>query len=120
MEEVRILRSDERETVEADWGMLTWYASAKLGNSADMTVGKCVIKPSCQNPMHSHSNCSEVLVVVQGTIMHAIGKNEEVELREGDTITLPPNVPHNACNISKEEAVLFIAYSSADRQTRGE
>ena len=41
-------------------------------------------------------------------------------IKPGDTITLPPGLAHNAKNISDEEAVLFIAFSSADRETREE
>jgi hypothetical protein len=28
-----VLRSNQCDVVEADWGNLTWYASATLGNS---------------------------------------------------------------------------------------
>lgn len=114
----KILRSIESETIEADWGYLTWYASGKLGNSDDMTVGKCVIKPGCENPLHGHPNCSEILVVLQGKIAHIIEGGQEVELDQGDVITLPPNLPHKARNMAREDAVLLIAFSSADRQTK--
>jgi quercetin dioxygenase-like cupin family protein len=120
MNKAKILRSDKCEKVEADWGCITWFANGKLGNSEDMTVGKCVIKPGCENPHHSHPNCSETLVVLQGRISHAIEGGKEVELDEGDVITLPANMPHKARNIGKENAVLLIAFSSADRRTEGE
>jgi quercetin dioxygenase-like cupin family protein len=115
-----ILKADKCEIVTAEWGTLTWFAGAKLQNSQDMTLGKCVIKPGCENPMHSHPNCSEILVVMQGTILHTIEDGKEVELKPGDTITLPPNLPHKARNTSDDDAVLLIAFSSADRQTKGE
>lgn len=120
MERTRILRSAECETVNADWGGLTWYASGKLGNSEELTVGKCVLKPGCENPLHSHPNCSEILVVLQGEVVHTIEGGEEVTLGQGDVITLPANLPHKARNVATEEAVLLIAFSSADRQTKGE
>lgn len=85
-----------------------------------MTLGKCVIKPGCENPLHSHPNCSEILVVLQGTIMHLIEDGREKQLQEGDVITLPVNLPHKARNTGNVDAVLLIAFSSADRQTKGE
>ena len=39
---------------------------------------------------------------------------------EGDTVTVPPDVWHQATNIGPDEAVLFITFSSADRETVGE
>ena len=115
MQRAIILRSNQCDILQAAWGSLTWYASAKLGNSQDMTIGKCIIKPGCENPFHSHPNCVETLVVMQGRIKHRIENDEEVDLNPGDVITLPPHLPHNARNVSDEDAVLFIAFSSANR-----
>jgi len=115
-----VLKSSGREIIEADWGRLVWFASGKLGNSADMTAGQCIIKPGCENPLHSHPNCSEVLHVVQGAIMHTAAGGAEVRLAEGDTIVVPPDFPHQARNVGDIDAVLLIAFSSADRQVKGE
>ena len=46
-----------------EWGALTWYANRELGNSTEMTVGRCVLKPGKSNPRHYHPNCSEIVVV---------------------------------------------------------
>lgn len=116
----KVLRSTECTTQETEWGGLTWYASGNLGNSDAMTVGRCVIKPGCRNPSHSHPNCSEVLVVHEGAIRHAVEAGRTVELRAGDVITIPPNLPHYAENIGETDAVLFITFSTPDRQVRGE
>ena len=120
MKRAKILRANECEVLDFDWGQLTWFASAKLGNSDEMTVGKCVIKPGCANPLHSHPNCSEVLTVLDGRIAHVIEDGQEVEMGAGDVITLPTDLPHRARNIGNDDAVLFIAFSSANRQTKGE
>jgi len=103
-----------------DWGELTWFASRELGNSEDMTAGRCILKPGAGNPKHYHPNCSEILVVIKGRISHTSGENQNTEMGEGDTVTIPANIWHSAQNIGPEEAVLFIAFSSADRQTIGE
>ena len=59
-----------------------------------------------------------MLVVVSGGISHTLDAGEVAELGPGDTVTIPTGVPHQARNLSEtEEAVLFISFSSADRQT---
>jgi mannose-6-phosphate isomerase-like protein (cupin superfamily) len=85
-----------------------------------MTIGRCVLKPGMANPRHMHPNCSEVLVVMQGRIHHTGPGDTQVEMAVGDTVTIPAGVWHRAQNIGSEPAVLFIAFSSADRQTVGE
>lgn len=119
MNTTKVLRAADAERIAADWGELTWYASRALGNSDDMTTGRCLIRPACSNPVHSHPNCSEVLTVLQGRIRHRIENGESVELAAGDTITIPPHLPHNATNIGDDDAILAIAFSSADRKTEG-
>ena len=113
-----LLRTTEAERIAADWGGLTWHAGRPQGNSTEMTVGMATIKPGCGNPLHSHPNCSEVLVVMRGRIAHVIEDGKEVEMGEGDTITLPATLPHKARNIGDEDAVLLIAFSSANRQMK--
>ena len=116
----KVLRSTECDIQEAAWGSLTWYASGALGNSDAVTVGRCVIKPGCRNPSHSHPNCSEVLVVHEGAIRHVVEDGRTVELRAGDVITIPPDLPHCAENIGTADAVLFIVFTTPDRRVRGE
>ena len=52
--------------------------------------------------------------------MHTLEDGKEVELNPGDTISIAPNMPHKARNISDVDAVLFIAFSSANREVKGE
>ena len=115
-----VLPGDECDVMNADWGQLTWFANRKLGNSGDVTVGRCIIKPGCSNPVHSHPNCAEVLVVISGKIAHSIGGGKDAEMSEGDVVTVPANFVHRAKNIGTTDAVLFIVFTSADRQVKGE
>jgi quercetin dioxygenase-like cupin family protein len=116
----RILRAAQRKVQQMEWGSLTWFASRELGNSESLTVGQCVIRPGCANPRHLHPNCEEILTVAHGRIAHAIEDGKEVEMNEGDTITIPIGLGHNARNVGDTDAVLLIAFSSADRKTQGE
>ena len=119
-EAIQLVPSEKTEKLDFDWGGLTWYASRSIGNSSEVTVGSCRLKPGCSNPRHYHPNCSEILVVVQGNIRHTMADGTESEMKPGDTVTVQPNVWHRATNIGPSEALLFIVFTSADRQTVGE
>lgn len=119
MAEILVRAPSEAEKVPTSFGELTWFANRKLGNSADMTVGTCRLSPGQSNLHHVHPNCSEVLVVIAGKIVHSVDGGGEVELTAGGTVSIPPGVPHQARNIGSEEALLFLAFSSADRQIEG-
>ncbi len=118
--DIQLLTYPQAAKSDFDWGNLTWFAGRSLGNSTEMTVGRCILKPGQGNPRHYHPNCTEILVVIQGRIEHTGPGGEKVQMNEGDTVTVPPNTWHHATNIGEVEAVLFIAFSSADRQTVGE
>lgn len=117
---IQVLPHGEAEILPMGWGELTWYANRELGNSTEVTVGRCLLKPGMSNPRHYHPNCSEVLVVSQGKIRHTIENGGQTEMNEGDTVTIAPNVWHQATNIGENEALLLIVFTSADRETVGE
>ena len=120
MKEPIVLRKSDCPAQDHPWGQLTWFASSAQGNSEHTTVGRCVIRPGMANPRHIHPNCDEVLVVLDGTIAHLVGAGRECTLTPGDTITIPADFPHQARNVGTTDAVLFVTFSSPDRQTRGE
>jgi quercetin dioxygenase-like cupin family protein len=114
-----VLEANNALVQEFDWGRLIWFVSGQIGNSATMTLGKCILKPGHHNPRHHHPNCEEVLQVIQGRIVHSLN-DAEFEMGAGDTIVIPPNIIHNARNIGSEDAILTIVFSSSERQTVGE
>ena len=116
---VNVARPDDNVVDEQDWGRLVWMVSGALGNSTTMTVGRCFIKPGSANPPHHHPNCDEVLHVLRGHIEHRVD-SEYVQMKAGDTISIPTGRIHNARNIGTGEAELLISFSSADRRVVGE
>jgi quercetin dioxygenase-like cupin family protein len=108
------------QTAPGDWGCLTWFANAELGNADALTVGRCVLRPRRENPRHQHPNCDEVLVVLSGRIRHTLSGAEDAEMGPGDTISIPAGLPHRALNIGAEDAVLLIAFTSGRREVVGE
>ena len=114
-----VLKASEAVVQVFDWGELHWFVNAEIGNSKTTTLGRCILKPGCENPRHIHPNCEELLQVVSGKIMHTLA-DEVYEMKAGDTITIPENVVHNAKNVGAENAILTIVFSSACRETQGE
>jgi quercetin dioxygenase-like cupin family protein len=114
--EEKVSRSSSHDVQDIPWGRLVWQVSAARRNSDKLTVGICYIDPGQENGRHFHPNCEEVLSVWRGHIVHT-WEDKEVEMRKGDTITIPAGVVHNARNIGTEPAELVICFSSAFRET---
>ena len=119
MSAIVIIPAAQAQHLAFDWGELTWFANQSIGNQSDITVGRCVLKAGCENPLHYHPNCSEVLVVVEGTIEHTAPDGKVVVMHPGDVASIPPNVVHHARNIGAGDAVVWISFSSATRETVG-
>ena len=106
----------EGEILNTPWGSLTWFASAKIGNSNTMTFGRAVIPAHGRNPRHRHPNCDEILHVLRGRIRHSLGENS-YELGPGDTISIPAGQWHHAESLNGAETEMVICFSSAHRET---
>ena len=86
--DIKIIPYSTSQHQEFSWGNLTWFANRALGNSDEMTVGRCILKPGRTNGRHYHPNCCEILVVIEGRIRHTITEDQETDLGEGDTVTV--------------------------------
>lgn len=114
-----VSRASSHKVQTTSWGKLIWQVSADQQNSELLTVGICYINPGQANGRHLHPDCEEVLSVWRGRIIHT-WEDQEIEMREGDTITIPAGIMHNARNIGLEVAELGICFSSAYRTTIAE
>lgn len=96
-----------------DWGRLVWLANHDLAGIG-ATVGYVEIAPGTGNPLHRHSNCSEVLVLVEGELEHAVG-DKWIDLAAGDVLVVPPGMVHGARNPGLTLARMVVAYDSGER-----
>ncbi|MCR8669556.1 cupin domain-containing protein [Agrococcus sp. HG114] len=114
------LRTKDQHIIEPQpWGRLEWYVSAAIGNSEKLTVGLCVLDPGQANGRHWHPTSDEVLTVRKGSIIHT-WNDQEFPMEEGDVISIPQGVVHNARNVGEGQAELSIVFSTAYRTTEGE
>ena len=115
-----VVRGRDVPAIEQSWGSLQWLVGGERGKACDMTFGRVTFEPGEANPGHHHPNCDEILFVVSGRIEHALPESGTVELGPGDCIVLPKGGQHSARNVGEGEAVVVVAFNSADRQTVGE
>lgn len=59
-----------------------------------MMVARVLLKKGCVVPMHSHFN-EQVTHIQSGALQFTIG-GEEITVRPGEWLVIPPNVPHTA------------------------
>ena len=85
-----------------------------------MTLGRVTFKPGRSNPFHHHPNCEEILFVVSGDIEHTLPEGGTVHLHEGDCIVLPEGKSHQATNVGDREAVVIVAFNTAEREVVSE
>ena len=105
----------ESKLMEFDWGRIDWLASGEQGNSDAMTFGRVTILAGCANPRHLHPNCEEILHLAAGSLTHTLG-DASIAMSAGDTITIPSGIFHNATAVGSHDAVMYVAFSSPDRQ----
>lgn len=104
----------EQKRINEPWGSLRWLASQSLGNAEGLTLGRVIIKPGMANPRHLHHASEEVLYLLAGRLEHWIGE-EKVIVEAGDTLVVPPHLPHQAINIGDVDADMIVAYPTGKR-----
>jgi quercetin dioxygenase-like cupin family protein len=111
-----VVRKNDVQVQETEWGSLQWLVSAENGASEHMTIGRVTFQPGQSNPAHHHPNCEEILFIVAGEIEHTLPEGGTTVLRPGDCIVIPAGKAHLAKNIGDDEAVMLVAFNSADRK----
>ena len=116
----RTVHLTEGAKTDLDWGSITWLHSGDFSGSEELTLGEVIIKSGRSNPVHTHSNCEEVLYLIEGELEHSCGDEAPYRLKPGGSICIQRGVPHNARCVSETDARMLVAYSSAYREMKGE
>ncbi len=116
----RVTSINSGDRKEFDWGSITWLHNGAFSGAEELTVGEVIIKSGKSNPMHTHSNCEEVLYLLEGNLEHSCGDEGTYELVPGDSICIGRDIPHNAVCTSDVDARMVVTYSSPDREMKGE
>ena len=116
----RVVEITAADRHDFQWGSITWLQSGDFSGSEELTLGEVIIKSGKSNPMHTHANCEEVLYLLEGELEHSCGDETPYHLLPGGSICIQRGIPHNAICVSKEDARMVVAYSSAYREMQGE
>jgi quercetin dioxygenase-like cupin family protein len=60
----------------------------------DVMLARVLLKKGCVVPMHQHVN-EQLTYILEGALHFKVG-GEEVTVRAGEVLCIPPNVPHEA------------------------
>ena len=108
------IKSNHLAVQSSSWGSLQWLAGKGQNNSVGLTLGRVVIKAGHENPRHAHRNCEEILYLEKGELCHSV-ENDTVVMNPGDVLSVPAGLFHNARSIGADDAVMIVAYTSAER-----
>ncbi|HEV8440411.1 MAG TPA: cupin domain-containing protein [Methylomirabilota bacterium] len=116
MSDAKIVRLEDTEVVS--FGPLAFYQPI-IGDDDGTTpirTGIQTSQPGYEAPVHSHPYL-EVLHILDGTAEAWLEGQEDrkVVLRKGDTIALPPNVPHSFRVVGNEALRLYGTHASPRR-----
>jgi len=92
-------------------------AARQVVHTERMTVARLYLAKGAVVPIHHHENEQLTMLESGRLLFHLDGK--EVEVRAGDVLQIPPNVPHDV--VALEESVAVDLFSPArDDWQRGD
>jgi unsaturated pyranuronate lyase len=71
-----------------------------------MTIAKLEMKRGCSVPSHSHEN-EQVTMVLSGALKFDVA-GKEIVVRAGETLELPPHVPHGVLDVLEDSQVVDV------------
>jgi quercetin dioxygenase-like cupin family protein len=95
-----------------DWNQVTpvqldSHITRKAIHTGHMTVARLELLKDAQVPEHSHHN-EQITMVERGSLKFAIDGGHKV-VRGGETLVIPPNVPHAV--VALEDTVVFDVFA---------
>ena len=111
----RVGKVDEADAHVFDWGSIQWLCSGELFADAQQTFGYVKILPGQKNPQHYHPNSDEMLLLLEGELLHSLD-DETFRLQPGMSIHIPQGVLHDARNHGAITAHMIVAYPTNDRR----
>jgi mannose-6-phosphate isomerase-like protein (cupin superfamily) len=105
---------DPGSGVEHPWGSLNFVSDKALTGVDGVTVGMARIVSGAENPLHIHANCSEIILLLSGSVEHVVGE-DVVDLTAGDMLIVPAGVAHQARSVGSTPAEMVVVYDSGER-----
>lgn len=93
---------------------MQWLMDDAIQAEAGLSLARMIVQPGTTSEAHRHTNCSEAIHVLSGSIEQRCG-DAWTRLDAGDTILIPIDAVHQTRNAGTDQAVMVIAYSSGSR-----
>ena len=113
--EVKIIQFHRGNKVELGSGSFSTLilTAANLGGGNKNMLGYSVFKPGIDTRQKIHTEAEELAYVVSGSGKITMGK-ELVPFSRGDSMFIPPGVPHGVRNDGTEDVVMVFVFSSPE------
>jgi mannose-6-phosphate isomerase-like protein (cupin superfamily) len=95
------------------WGFQAWMANRAVSESP-LALARMILSAGQSGESHRHPNADEVLYLIKGRIGVRAG-SETFQLEAADALTIPGALAHQIENIGDEDAEMFLAYSTGER-----
>lgn len=105
---------DPSSGVEHPWGSLNFVSDKAMTGVDGVTVGMARIASGAENPLHIHANCSEIILLLRGSVEHVVGE-DVVDLTAGDVLVVPAGMAHQARSVGSTLAEMVVVYDSGER-----
>jgi mannose-6-phosphate isomerase-like protein (cupin superfamily) len=104
---VQIERLEQRTPfITADGSSIREIAGVPTGNAANQSLAEATVPPGGATIRHFHRITEEIYTFTEGMGRMWLGE-EEAEVRAGDTVVIPPGVPHKLLNTGPDPLVLL-------------
>ena len=91
---MEIVRLEDRDPfITADGSSIRELAGLPSGNAANQSLAEATVPPGGETQAHFHRVTEEIYLFTAGSGRMRLGE-EEREVRAGDTVVIPPGMPH--------------------------
>jgi len=113
--QIKVLSLDRGNKVELGKGSFSnlILTGANLGKANRNMLGYSVFKPGIDTKQKIHIEAEELAFIVSGSGKITAG-NELIPFAKGDSLFIPPGVPHGVRNDGAEDVVMVFFFSSPE------
>jgi mannose-6-phosphate isomerase-like protein (cupin superfamily) len=105
--ELQAVRLEDREAfITADGSTIREIAGVPSGNAVNQSLAEATVPPGSDTIEHLHRRSEELYHFTAGAGRMRLGEHEG-PVRAGDTVVIPPGVPHKLWNTGDEPLVLL-------------
>jgi mannose-6-phosphate isomerase-like protein (cupin superfamily) len=117
-----VRREDRPPFITLDGSEIRELAGIPSGNAANQSLAEATVPPRARTERHYHRRSEEIYLFTAGAGRMALG-DEELDIRAGDCVVIPPGTPHRLENTGSQPLVLLCccapAYSHEDTVLTG-